>query len=211
MACGILALALACGDSTGVPSGVPGCGSAPPLATSPIAPANLSHIAPLGQLNPSGHVFPTDHMYFNPPSNPAGGGTPVPVVSPGKVTVGTVLLQKRLAPSAYNDYGLTIYPCSDVMIEFQHLTALDSAFAARLGPMDQSCDAPYSTGGITVQQCRKSVNVTLQPGERLGTAGGPITFGLDVGAYDRRKAPLHWVTTAHSSGRTGDFGQAYTA
>jgi hypothetical protein len=70
---GIAAAALpACkngGDSTGptAPSGVAACSGTQVLTVSPVVLGVLQAIVPLGNLNPSGHVFPTDHVYLYTP------------------------------------------------------------------------------------------------------------------------------------------------
>ena len=69
---GAVALALvaaACGSSTPSPSSSNGTSVARPsgpfaFAASPIDPAFVEFIAPLGNLNPPGHTLPTDHIYF---------------------------------------------------------------------------------------------------------------------------------------------------
>jgi len=60
-------VAAACGSSTS-PSSSDGASARPsgPFAftASPIDPAFVEFIAPLGNLNPPGHTLPTDHIYF---------------------------------------------------------------------------------------------------------------------------------------------------
>jgi hypothetical protein len=61
--------AAACGSRNG--SGDPGSATAPTglgstfaFTRSPVDPAVIEFITPLGNLNPPGHTLPTDHMYF---------------------------------------------------------------------------------------------------------------------------------------------------
>jgi hypothetical protein len=69
------------------------------FTVSPVDPANLSSIVPLGNLNPPGHTYPTDHMYFALKNGNAGvnsvkaaaAGTIIDAYKPGgtdwKITV----------------------------------------------------------------------------------------------------------------------------
>ncbi len=76
-------LVAGCGDGgVGPEDELAGCGEAPFLTVSPMALSDIREIAPLGNLNPPGHVFPTDHIYFYPPNAP-GGTQSVPLASPG--------------------------------------------------------------------------------------------------------------------------------
>jgi len=70
----------------GPPSGLASCVGSALLTRSPVALSALRWIIPLGNLNPTGHVFPTDHLYFESVSPPSGS-PPTPVVSPGNVVV----------------------------------------------------------------------------------------------------------------------------
>lgn len=218
LAAAVITLA-ACGasahdNSTGIssPSASPSCTSAQLLTVSPLAYGNIYEISPLGNLNPTGHVFPTDHMYFYTSTFTNNGTTPAAVVSPGAVTVTAVVVQRRLSPPpAYSDYSVTFFPCADVAMIFGHVTSLSDGFQARVGNIDGSCNPPYTTGGITVQQCYKNTNITLAAGDAIGTAGGPSTGGLDFGAYDRRTRALAFVNGSRWSGGSGEFGQPHTA
>lgn len=206
-----LAFALACGsDGAGpsAPAGLPACGAATLFTVSPIADANIREVAPLGNLNPSGHVFPTDHIYLYPPGN-ASGTNLVPVVSPGTIRIGSVNVQKRMTPGAaeFDDYGMTFYLCATQEFYFGHLSSLSADLQARVGTLGGGCNAPYQTGNSTFQQCYKSVNITLNAGDAIGTAGGPQEGALDLGAIDHAQAPLAYV----DAGRQTGAGGLYTA
>jgi hypothetical protein len=198
------AFSLACDNSTGPDlSGVPKCGSTTLLSASPMAYADIREIAPLGNLNPPGHVFPTDHIYLY-----ANVGPAVTVVSPGKIRVTQVLLQKRTGggQAELDDYGLDFYPCTGQHFWFAHLGSLSASLSAKLGALDKSCNAPYSTGGFTYTQCRKDVKVDLAAGDTIGTAGGPTEGALDLGAIDDASPPLVFVDPARVTGESGLHG-----
>jgi hypothetical protein len=204
----VLSVFAACGDGgTGPPDGLSACGSAPFLTVSPMALADIQQIAPLGNLNPPGHVFPTDHIYFYP--TPFSSGTrSVPLVSPGNVTITVALLHRRSGGGQpnFDDYTLTFWACTDVRMVFAHVTTLAPTLAGKLGALGGSCDPSYQTGGFTFQQCRKQVNVELVAGEVIGTTGGPMSGGLDFTAVDRR-ITLGFVNRGRSWGASSDFGQ----
>ncbi|HEY9226075.1 MAG TPA: hypothetical protein VIP11_05475, partial [Gemmatimonadaceae bacterium] len=54
------------------------------FSTPPIALANVAGWVPLGNLNPPGHTFPTDHQYLY---LPASARSPVDLVSPGDAMI----------------------------------------------------------------------------------------------------------------------------
>jgi hypothetical protein len=186
------------------PAGLPACSSATLMPTSPLAYADIREIAPLGNLNPSGHTFPTDHIYLY--LQIVGGITAsVPVVSPGNIRVSSVTLQKRTGggTAEFDDYGLSFYPCSTVSLYFGHVTTLATGFSAKVGALDGSCNAPYQTGGSTFQQCVKNVDIAVSAGEAIGTAGGPGQGALDLGAIDNGAPALAYVDPSRTAGQGG--------
>ena len=187
-----VAVVAACSSDSSGPdlSGLPGCSAATLLTVTPMALGDIREISPLGNLNPSGHVFPTDHIYFyaNYP------GPAVTVVSPGTIRVTQALLQKRTGVGPeFDDYGLDFYPCTGQHFYFAHLASIAPGLATQLGALDASCNAPYMTGGYTFTQCRKSVSVDLAAGDTIGTAGGPTEGALDLGLIDGDSAALAFV------------------
>lgn len=198
-AAAVILIAVACSDSSGPDlSGLPACSAATLLTRTPMALGDIREISPLGNLNPPGHTFPTDHMYFYANSP----GPAVPVVSPGAIRVTQALLQKRTGNGQpeFDDYGLDFYPCTGQHFYFAHIASLAPALAAQLGALDASCNAPYMTGGYTFTQCRKTVSVALVAGDSIGTAGGPTEGALDLGLIDSDSAALAFVDPARVSG-----------
>ena len=77
--------------------------------------------------------------------------------------------------------------CRELDGYFHHMPTLDPAFAAMVGPIDESDCETYSTGGTTYRRCSKSVSIDVPSGSVLGTAGGDmVANGLDVGMRDQR-------------------------
>jgi hypothetical protein len=190
----------ACSDGSGPDlSGLPACGPATLLSVTPMALSDIREIAPLGNLNPPGHTFPTDHIYFYPTIGPA-----VPIASPGAIRITQAMVQKRTGNGQpeLDDYGLDFYPCTTQHFYFAHLASLAPSLATELGSLEGSCNAPYMTGGFTYTQCRKNVSVELAPGASIGTAGGPTEGALDLGLIDHAAAPLAFVDPARVNDNT---------
>ena len=203
--------ALACGDSaTGPqdpPKGLAGCQGNEFLTVAPIDPALLREIVPLGNLSPPGHTLPTDHLYMNTPKV-AGVAAVANVVAPGSIVVTGVTKSTRTAGGTADatDYGITFFPCADVIMFFAHIVALSADLSAKVGALTV-CDAPYSTGGTTAVDCRKTVEISLAAGASIGTVGGPTNPGVDYGGNDRRVPPLAFVNPSRSYGGGSSFGQ----
>jgi hypothetical protein len=180
-------------------SGLPPCGPATLLTVTPMALGVLHELAPLGNLNPPGHTFPTDHIYFY-----ANVGPAVPVVSPGSVRITQAMVQKRTGNGQpeLDDYGLDFYPCPGQHFYFAHLASLSASLQAQLGTLDNSCNPPYMTGGYTYVQCRKTVKVDLAAGDTIGTAGGPTEGALDLGLVNTNSPPLAFADPARASENT---------
>lgn len=188
-------------DSTGPDlSGLPACGAATRFTVSPLQLPDIREIAPLGNLAPPGHTFPTDHMYFYPLIGPG-----VPIASPGQIRVTQVTLQKRTGNGQpeFDDYGLDFYPCPSEHFYFAHVSAIDPSLLAAFGSLGSGCGAPYETGGYTFQQCRKTVKVDVAPGAPVGTAGGPNQGALDLGGNDDAAPPLAYIDAARQTGSAG--------
>jgi len=183
---------VACSKDSSGPDlrGLPACGPATLLTVSPMALSDIREISPLGNLNPPGHTFPTDHMYFY-----ANVGPAVPVTSPGAIRITQAMIQKRTdgGQAELDDYGLDFYSCTSHHFYFAHIAALSASLATQLGALDGSCNPSYMTGGFTYQQCRKNVSVDVLPGASIGTAGGPTEGALDLGLIDNGSPPLAFV------------------
>jgi hypothetical protein len=195
------ALVAACSSSTAPStSGLAACGAGTLLSVSPVAYTDIRELAPLGNLNPPGHVFPTDHMYFYPPI-----GQAFPVVAPGNIRVTNVILQKRTGGGVaeFDDYGLDFSSCRTQHFWFGHIASLSTGLSASIGALGGSCNAPYQTGGYTYQRCEKSVSVDLTAGVAIGTAGGPLEGALDLGAFDDEAPALAYVNSSRVYTQSG--------
>lgn len=188
------------------PSDLGSCGTTPFLTISPLPLADVDHIAPLGNLNPPSHLFPTDHVYVTPVF--VGGGIKsVPLVAPAKVVVTEMVLDKHSGPGILTpeDYSLSFAACADVLFRVAHVATLTPSFSSKVGSLSGSCSAPVSSGGVTSQSCRKLVRVDLNAGEQIGTVGGSNPSGIDFTALDRRVS-LPFVNPSRTWGTGTSFG-----
>ena len=197
------------GGSTGtqIPRGLANCGAAPMLTVSPVDINIIRDLTPLGNLNPPGHTFPTDHLYFYAYFEVTAPEL-IPVLSPGDVVVSEVTKQTRLsgAPSV-PEYSMTFFPCADLNLYFAHVV-LTPELIAQIGPFG-TCNQ-YTAGGDTYESCTKRLNIKINAGTMIGSMGGINGNTIDFGGYDRRVPQLPFINPARSFGNGTEFGQNRT-
>jgi hypothetical protein len=208
----VLALAIGgCGGGSGGTAGEGNRGDGSSLGTCPagalfsVSPMRLGDfnsvygIAPLGNLNPSGHTFPTVHIYLfirdanGPPTPPVQN---VPVYAPAAITI-TQISSSQDFTAGFSDYGLHFQPCDQLQGYFYHLPSISSALQTAFDAVTGNCQ-DYVTGGHSFRYCNKDVSVRVEAGAQIGTAGGPGTgsVALDFGARDGRIAKLTYANSA---------------
>ena len=178
---------------------LPHCTTGSPLLTmSPIDLAQVTGVVPLGNLNPPGHTFPTPHLYFylkrTNPADPLDFSFPsvsAPLYAPGNIRVHQVRRSEYstgpLPADHWSDYSIDYGVCRELTGYFHHVTTLSAGFETLVGPIGSDACETYSTGGVTVTQCRKNVSLDITSGFTLGTAGGTLRANaLDVGMRDQR-------------------------
>lgn len=127
---------------------------------------DFAYIQPLGNLNPPGHTFPTDHVgfYFTNPQQT------YPVYAPAAGTIVGILNRSQAGPPVIYDHKLEISHGGTVRSYVDHVGQLDPALTARLGNLPQG----YSF-----------VSIPVAAGQRIGSAGGRAdTLAMDLGTYD---------------------------
>ena len=198
------------GGFAGPPVGMAACTTAPILTTSPVPIASLQYVVPLGNLNPGGHTFPSDHIYLLVVKN---GASPPPttVVSPGDVRItGVASSSVQQNGTTVTDYSLYFYGCADVEFYYHHIQTLDAALAAKVGSIGGADCSTYSTGGGTYTRCNKTTDIAMLAGDAIGNVGGTGSFSFDLGAYDRRTARLGFVNQAFPDFGGGMFNTFHT-
>jgi hypothetical protein len=194
------------GGDLGPPSSVGACTSAPPFTVTPVAISDIQWVGPLGNLSPSGHVFPSNHTGIQTQFNPGAGTTVAPVVAPGNITIVQMVSQTSVrGTTTFHDYSMTFYPCSNMMMYFGHVSSLSASLTSQVGDFG-SCDPTYVTGGVTVTLCRKDVNISLAAGETIGTLGGANEGAMDFGGSDTRTPALGYADPNRFPG-SGDNSQ----
>jgi hypothetical protein len=185
----ILILSILLGACTQSPeSRLPAGGAEPIFTVSPMDIESIFRIVLLGNLNPPGHVFPTDHIYFYI-SNQDGDNRPdiVTLYSPGDLTV-TAIEASEHVTAGFFDYSITLRPCEDITVVLGHVSSLSTEIFGDTSAFDKwTLMNEYSTGGETYRSWRKTCTIQVAAGETLGTTGGnPHQYALDLGVYDQR-------------------------
>ncbi len=169
-------------DRRNIIPGVPSCGDKKELfSVSHIPISELQNIVPLGNLNPSGHTFPTNHLYFHLKGFIGDeSSSNAPVVAPGDIWI------TRIGSSEYTmkgrqikDYKLDFAVCTEVKGYFIHIISLSEKLLQSFAQPDK-CEE-YETGGIHYKNCEKdfySSPIALAANEPIGTASGSSDFGL---------------------------------
>jgi len=183
------------------------CPEGPVFTHHVIDPDSVQNIDPLGNLNPPGHVFPSDHGGYYV-AGPPGGMTTynVCIYSPGDILIRTMVASEHVT-AGFTDFELNFEVCSDLWGRFGHITTLDPGLFGDTSDYTQwTLEDEYSTGGETYRRWRTEVNMSVEGGELLGTTGGnPGQGGLDFGMYDRRISP----PTPANPARWDGFGYLY--
>lgn len=149
---------------------------------SPFDTIDITALVPLGNLNPPGHVFPTDHMYFYCFTNK----TSLDIKSPGNVHIIKIGRTHYNAGLANDHYDYTIYFGTDKSyLWWGHVSNLSPRLSSLANNFNLAkCDTPYSIGGSTYQQCFLNVSILASAGEIIGISN---TFnglaGMDFGAF----------------------------
>jgi hypothetical protein len=190
--CGTL---IACGGGNGTgPStdDLAQCASGTALfSVSPVPLNDLLGWVPLGNMNPPGHTFPTNHQYLYH-TNP-GSGTlhTVPVVAPGNVVI-TRARRTTYSTDGHSDFAIDFAACREVLGNLGHIGALSATLAEQVGAFDVGCNTYSPEPGLTVTACSsRNLSIALTPGAAIGTAGGtPGVYGLDFGLWDTRVTPI---------------------
>jgi hypothetical protein len=166
------------------------------FAVSPIEIENISNIAPLGNLNPSGHTFPTVHMYYFIQKEDAkdfnSTSKLVSVYAPIDATIETMSVMTRtdINPPV-TDFSINFRVCEDFTFYFIHVTSLSDKLQEFVDELKSDDCNQYSTGGRDFETCWiGDLDIKVETGELLGTAGGAVDKNaLDFGVTDFRIEP----------------------
>ncbi|MEK9156465.1 MAG: hypothetical protein AAB360_04220 [Patescibacteria group bacterium] len=172
-------------SSSSSTSSLPSCSGSAYYTTSPVATADVSSITPLGNLNPTAHTFPTDHIYF---FLRQVGGVPVEtnLYAPGDITITSITASEHVT-DGYTDYGMSFAPCAEMTGTFGHVTSLSQSVLDAFNAASADSDSTYSTGGKTYHNVVKTVSIAVTAGTQIGTTGGRAgQYALDLTGTDTR-------------------------
>lgn len=158
------------------------------LTVSPLPIDSVTAFVPLGNLNPSGHVFPTDHCYMYLPSDfGAPASHIVTFYCPGTLRLIEINAFEHVNANI-TDYRIRFELQAGVTLEFAHISVLrTTVFGDVTDFAGFTLLQEYTTGGETYRMWRKPTDTILSAGAILGTAGGnPGQWALDIGVYDTR-------------------------
>lgn len=206
-------------DAQGDGTPIPDCAAdteEPVFGVSPVAVDDLLGIVPLGNLNPPGHTFPTDHIYFflgrSDPQDPVSAPAETLVFSPGRVWVTSVVFVEHLyADPPFTDYTIRFSPCRQIEAYFMHMTSLSEALLQQIGSQQEADCRQYTAGGQRYGYCERwGLEIEVQQGEVLGTAGGRQgQNALDMGAMDARLPALGYANPTRIQGNPSGLDQLH--
>lgn len=172
------------------------CSTGQTLTTSPIDPADIRSITPLGNLNPPDHTVPTDHIYLTlKQNNEIDPSTARSVVSPGEVTLKQIMRvgSKQGELQVTDDFKLNFVACQSVEFYFDHVTKLAPTLLTAYEEKKPRCDIHQPRPGDEISYCQINLSLKLKAGEPIGEAGGGRASGLDMGATDPRAPALAYA------------------
>ncbi len=163
---------------------LPSCVGNSLYTISPLPLNKIDFILPLGNLNPSGHSTPSDHIYFVITRKEGSNNQEiVDLFAPGDITIYTDGKQIKSTSGKIDvvDYFIDFASCKEVYGRFGHVSDL----AGQLANLKFKDCSSYSGGTADLyEQCRANVNIKLKAVEKLGTAGRTAAF--DFNTYDDR-------------------------
>ena len=171
------------------------------FTTTPFDTSDIKSLVPLGNLNPSAHVFPTDHMYLICASNKPS----LEIKSPGNVHILKITRGTSTSLSLNNSYEYTIELGSEnSYMYWSHVSNLSQRLLTALNNFNGAvCQPAYTTGGITYQGCYVyPVGLSAIAGETLGFANiNSGAGGIDLGVKIKGEAgnPLEYFDATSRS------------
>ena len=199
-------LLVGCGGDGSGPSKPTGqaaapCGSGPLFTVPPIRLADIGNIAVVGGLGAPRHTLPTAHTGFILATEGAS------VSAPGTIQVLSVR-RVRSTPlgggTQGEDYAVDFQVCREIAGHFGHLTSLSPALQVPESSWKNCRQYTITVPMETIETCDAPLtNVTLQPGQAMGTGGASIALGrmgLDFGLEDTRVNHYYAARWRHPPG-----------
>lgn len=180
---------------------LPSCGDRMDfLNVSPLEYNDFKTIIPLGNIGgPYGHRFPTDHVYMMVKrayeNNRDIGTANVPLYMPGDARIIEITASSHLSDNPpYKDYDIVFYSCNEVGFRLGHITSLSDELLVELNT-NILCEDEYTAGNKIFKRCfAKKLNIEVNSGKEIGTAGGNIgQNALDIWVMDFRAEELKYA------------------
>ncbi len=172
---------LSCEKEKDILDTLPSCPDGIVFTHFPIEMEHVVNFIPLGLYNPSAHVFPSDHHYFN--IEHGFGNIPVYAPSDGMIFQVT---ENQLPPPLKREYAIEIYACREISIKYGHISRLDTNISDQLGEVVET--ESYTTGGITYNLNIFKPRIKVKAGEKIAELLDlPEVPGMDFGTIDHRK------------------------
>ncbi|MFW9923574.1 MAG: hypothetical protein ACFFDW_09855 [Candidatus Thorarchaeota archaeon] len=164
-----------------------------PFTYYPVEMSRLNNIVPLGNLNPPGHTYPTDHIYFFTDTITYPDG--FEIYSPGNITITKVSKVNYNPPQGIisEDYTIEFDVCRYVSGKFGHINNLSTYLLGVLGGFGEEFGdkvEQYEIDGRIYTNYKKNTNLNIEAGQLLGRAG--MGGGYDFWLKDTR-VNLNWV------------------
>lgn len=172
---------------------VPDCNQNSKYTVLPLKETDFFSIRPLGNLNPSSHTFPTDHIYLETTNSEGWSKSNQksrPLYSPGDIWVSKISKSENRTMGVA-DYDIEFYLCKDIKGQFGHVGTLSEKIASKL-QQPENCNE-YTTGGRTYRRCSYELGEEIKAGEKIGTAGDGQSGMLDIWAIDYRLQPIEFA------------------
>ncbi len=154
-----------------------------PFTAYPVDLSRIKSITPLGNLNPPGHTFPTDHMYFY-----GHDGQEFEIYAPGNITLTRLKTVKYLPPQSgvSEDYSIEFIVNRQLRGKLGHVNRLSAPLLRAIGAVSAEGDEAetWEVAGRTYKSWSKTVNLPMRAGALLGVAG--LGGGCDFWLKDTR-------------------------
>jgi hypothetical protein len=176
---------------------LPECTDKTMLSVSPLAEEDYDMILPLGNLNPPGHTLPTDHIYYVLTGHDIGRTAEAEVRAPGDIRRLRIEYTEYFEDAAkyFTDYSITFAPCRNQLLKFGHISLLNPLLADAITRSKPEFCSEYGLSPTTYKHCSTAVELNVDAGTVLGTAGGIMqkSIALDLWAFDLNTPPLAYA------------------
>jgi len=180
-------------EKISVPDYLPACNSSSQYTVLPLKETDFFGIWPLGNLNPSGHTLPTDHIYLETTNTERWSKSTQrsrPLYSPGDIWISKISKSENQTMGVA-DYDMEYYLCKDIKGKFGHVGSVSKKIESKLTKPERCTE--YTAGGTTFKRCEYELKEEIKAGEQIGTAGDGQSGMLDIWAIDYRLKPIEFA------------------